>query len=307
MDTKANKLISILMPAYNAEAHINESIDSILAQTYGDWELIVIDDGSVDSTRELVRQYDDPRVRLVETSHQGCTSKVLNMGMRAARGEYIAFLDADDRFTPDSLAIRADYLNQHSDCTAVFGTYLNFGPFKPSKPIKLPPINWENILLGKLPHQRQSLLARRETLERIGAFEESIRIADDHIFYIKLFLDSFTGVQAIPVCVYHYRHTLGGISRGSQKTRLLLDTLPRNFDWMFRIADIPIPDKEAVESRVRSSYYSYYCWTRLQSHANDQVRLIAQAWQKDSHILRPDRAGSGKYLFLSRLPFRIER
>lgn len=83
------------MPAYNMEAYIGESIRSIFAQTYRDWELIVINDGSADNTAGIVRQFADSRIRLIEQDNRG-VSAARNAGLDAARGEFISFLDADD-------------------------------------------------------------------------------------------------------------------------------------------------------------------------------------------------------------------
>lgn len=88
-------MISVIMPAYNMEAYIGESIVSVLSQTFPDLELIVINDGSTDDTSNVVRHFSDDRIRLIEQNNQG-VSAARNAGLDAARGEYVSFLDADD-------------------------------------------------------------------------------------------------------------------------------------------------------------------------------------------------------------------
>ncbi len=88
-------MISVVMPAYNMEAYIGESIISVLSQAFRDWELIVVNDGSTDDTAKVVRQFDDGRIRLIEQDNKG-VSAARNAGLDAARGDYISFLDADD-------------------------------------------------------------------------------------------------------------------------------------------------------------------------------------------------------------------
>ena len=92
--------IVVIMPAYNAERWIGESIDSVRAQTLTDWELIVVDDGSTDGTAQVVRGYADPRVRLVCEENSGGPARPRNIGIRNARGRYVSLLDADGGTVP---------------------------------------------------------------------------------------------------------------------------------------------------------------------------------------------------------------
>ena len=91
--------VSVIMPAYNTEKYIRESIDSVLAQTFTDFELIIVDDGSTDATAAAVQSYTDPRIGLIRQSHQG-VSVARNTGLDAAKGDYITFLDSADLYSP---------------------------------------------------------------------------------------------------------------------------------------------------------------------------------------------------------------
>lgn len=94
--------VSVIMPAYNRETYIRESIDSVLAQSFTDFELIVVDDGSTDATAAIVESYTDRRIRLIRQSNGG-VSVARNTGLEAARGRFITFLDSDDLYYPDFL------------------------------------------------------------------------------------------------------------------------------------------------------------------------------------------------------------
>lgn len=96
-------LVSVVIPAYNAEPFIQRTVRSVLDQTHADLEVIVVDDGSTDTTASIVRSFQDPRVRLLARSNGGVSS-ARNEGIEAARGAYIAFLDADDAMEPTALA-----------------------------------------------------------------------------------------------------------------------------------------------------------------------------------------------------------
>lgn len=98
-------LVSVIMPAYNAEAYIAEAIDSVLAQTVTDWELLIIDDGSQDQTREIVSRYvqKDARIRLLENPQNMGVARTRNRGLDCFRGDFAAFLDSDDYWQPSML------------------------------------------------------------------------------------------------------------------------------------------------------------------------------------------------------------
>lgn len=103
------------MPAYNAEKYLREAIDSILAQTFTDFEFIIINDGSTDSTREIIQSYDDPRIVYLENEVNSGICVTLNKGLDAARGRYIARMDSDDISLPHRLATQYDWMEKHPD------------------------------------------------------------------------------------------------------------------------------------------------------------------------------------------------
>lgn len=99
-----NDLVSIIMPSYNTAVYITESIQSVLAQTYKDWELIIVDDCSTDNTDELVNQYlSDKRIRYIKNDTNSGAAVSRNRALREAKGKWIAFLDSDDLWEPDKL------------------------------------------------------------------------------------------------------------------------------------------------------------------------------------------------------------
>lgn len=122
---RSNPAISVVMPVYNAENHIREAIDSIIKQSFIDFECIIVDDGSTDSTKEIIQSYDDSRIVLVENNHDLIGS--LNMGMNMAKGQYIARMDADDIMYPDRLRIQHSIM-QAEPSIIVCGTWMtHFG------------------------------------------------------------------------------------------------------------------------------------------------------------------------------------
>src|SRR4030067_1139719 len=113
-------LASIIMPVYNGEQYLRQAIDSVLAQTCPHWELVVVDDGSTDSTSAIVHSFSDERIRYTYEQNRGQTT-ALNRGLELARGEYVTTLDADDWLNADSLQARVDCLAAHEESGVAYG------------------------------------------------------------------------------------------------------------------------------------------------------------------------------------------
>lgn len=115
-----DKLVSVIMPAFNAEAHIHEAVTSVLEQGYPNWELLIINDGSTDDTSKVIRSFTDPRIRLIEQDNRGIGA-ARNAGLSACKGELVCFLDADDVMPPKSIASRLEVFFDHPDTDFVDG------------------------------------------------------------------------------------------------------------------------------------------------------------------------------------------
>ena len=165
--TKSN-LISCIIPAFNAESFVGEAIESVLGQTYKPVEVIAVDDGSTDHTADVIRLYGTEVTCLLQ-SHLG-TARAKNVGVRAAHGPYIAFLDADDVWHHDKLTRQMAWLAQRPKIDLCFTQYRNFW---------IPALSEEEKRhQGRSLSQPSSgwsiptLLARREVFERFGLFDE---------------------------------------------------------------------------------------------------------------------------------------
>lgn len=118
--------ISVVMPVHNEERHVRKAVDSILEQTFGDFECIVVDDGSTDATADILAALDDPRIRILRNAQCRGIQRALRQGMEAARGEYIARQDGDDLSAPGRFAAQVRHLEEHPDCVLVgTGCYLD--------------------------------------------------------------------------------------------------------------------------------------------------------------------------------------
>jgi len=118
MDSKG--MVTIVTPAYNASKYISETIESVLNQSYDNWEMLIVNDGSTDNTKEIVESFSDKRIKLINQSNQG-VSVARNKALDEAKGEYITFLDADDILPKKSLEVRVKFLEENLDVDLVDG------------------------------------------------------------------------------------------------------------------------------------------------------------------------------------------
>jgi glycosyltransferase involved in cell wall biosynthesis len=220
-------LVSVVMPVRNAERWVCEAIDSLLAQSYKHWELLVVDDGSTDGTFALLKAYTDPRVRCFRQVHAGVSS-ARNWALDAARGEFVTLLDGDDWLPPDSLSQRVQYLRQHPEVDIVDGVKC-FMDEKMQRDLRRHVPAYKGLLLPRLKRLDSSVFTmpffmfRRERAAHIR-FEPTMRHAEDQLFYLRLAGSGRVRIGFVDTVVYLYRvHTgsamsnLDGIDVGYQK------------------------------------------------------------------------------------------
>lgn len=122
MTSSASPAVSVVMAAYNLEKFVGETIESVLRQTYADFEFIIIDNGSKDKTADIIRAYSDPRIKLLSEPINLGPSLAVNRAIEQSRGEYLALLAADDLWAPEKLARQIAFMNDHAETGAVFTT-----------------------------------------------------------------------------------------------------------------------------------------------------------------------------------------
>jgi glycosyltransferase involved in cell wall biosynthesis len=185
--------VSVTIPTYNYARYLGEAITSILEQTYSDFELIVVDDGSTDNTWDIVQSFKDPRIRYIYQKHQG-VSIAENTGLQASRSEYVAGLGADDIYLPDNLEIKVKYLDSHASVSMVCSDAYIFsgdehnisGRFwrdDPSHQWVDPAKASQNPLQALIVHgcfiAPQATMIRRSVFDEVGGFDESLAICED--------------------------------------------------------------------------------------------------------------------------------
>lgn len=178
--------VTVLMPVYNAEAFLREAIESILGQTWSDFEFLIIDDGSIDNSREIISFFSDPRIRIIDNPSNIGLTKSLNKGLEHAEGEYVARQDADDISYPKRLERQVQFLDAHPD-VALLGTQALSVDEKgrPHKtnflriPVGLLAIRWYLMFQNAFIHS--SVMFRRSIVwKELGGYDESFERAQDY-------------------------------------------------------------------------------------------------------------------------------
>jgi glycosyltransferase involved in cell wall biosynthesis len=211
-------LVSVVVPAYNAATTVEATLRSILDQTVEDLEVIVVDDGSQDRTVEVVRQLDDPRITVLEQANRG-PSSARNKGLAAARGRYVALLDADDLWLPDKLERQLGWLEQHPDVksvqTGVFFVNDALDVVSVRRCAAADDVLLQTLRFQNLPAVPSTLLAERERIAAAGGFDTSLAILEDWNLAIQLARTGDLGSIEDPLALYRVHP--GNRSRGLEQ------------------------------------------------------------------------------------------
>lgn len=182
-------IVSIIIPAYNAEKYIKQTIESAIGQTYKNIEVIVIDDGSKDGAAEIVKSFGDQRIIYIFQENKG-QSAARNSGIKIAKGKYISFLDSDDLFLPQKIERQVDFLESNPDCGVCYSKIYHFFSDQPEKLYYNPIPNYSGYIFDKLlTHSVVNPLAavmRKEYLDKYGGFKEDWRRCDEQYLWLKM-------------------------------------------------------------------------------------------------------------------------
>ena len=210
-----NPLVSVLLPVYNAQDYLRESIDSILGQTFADFELIIINDGSTDGSKAIMDSYIDPRIVIIDQENAGLPVS-LNRSITKAKGKYLARQDADDVSLPDRLSEQVAYLEAHPDC-ALLGTWAQIieKEHLTNRELTHPSENGE-IQIKLLFYNcfvHSSVMMRKATLNQCGVYPEDPEKFPPEDYDLWLRIAQVAQVANLPKVLLQYRELPGSISR----------------------------------------------------------------------------------------------
>ena len=197
--------VSVLMPVYNTAPYLREAMDSMLSQTFSDFELIVLNDCSPDNAEELLDTYDDPRIVRYRGEKNAGLSNVLNVGIGLARGKYIARMDSDDISLPNRLQVQVDYLETHPEIDLVSVGMQLFGA---KEEVWIREQNPEKVKINALFHSpvlHASSVWRKDSFEKHGLlFRQEMVPAEDYDLWTRALLKGLKLVN-LPDVLYKYR------------------------------------------------------------------------------------------------------
>ena len=209
--------VSVLIPTYNCARFLPDAIESVLAQTFRDFEIIVMDDGSTDDTAQVVARY--PQVRYIKKEHSGISAS-RNAAVSAASGQVVAFLDADDLFTPDKLEKQVAYLEENPDCQLVFTKAENFYQDEAARQGEAQ----QALYNASLERCIITCAIRRSVFREHGGFRTDYPHGEDTQFMYRLSISGLSLDHCLPEVLYKRRVHSTNISlthEGSGANRLM--------------------------------------------------------------------------------------
>lgn len=260
----ASPYVSVIIPTYNRSLLLRQTIDSVLAQTYTGFELIVVDDGSTDDTAQMILEYTsryDGCVRYVYQANAG-ESVARQHGVDIAKGELLAFLDSDDLWLPNKLQRQMDFLMQHPEVAYVYSwaqiinregnavTWPILGSQHDSSQFSLEQLVLGNFIVGP----GSTLLLRRAAYEACGGFSSSIRFAEDWDLCLRLAISNRFGCVCEPLVKIRL------YERGWHQTRENMPRMLRDhlllIEKFFELPEVSFTSLTSVRSRALANQYA---------------------------------------------------
>jgi glycosyltransferase involved in cell wall biosynthesis len=275
-------LVSVIIPAYNQGHYLPAAIQSVLDQTYAAFEILVVDDGSTDNSREVVAQFTDPRVYYLYQENRGL-SGARNTGIRHARGDYLSYLDSDDQFLPQKLSLQVAALHEQPAVDFVAGQAVPIDE-QGQQVGKIfddgLPANEIDLLLGN-PLHVGSVMLRRSRQAQVGFFDENLRSYEDWDMWLRLARQGCR-MAWLPQPVSLYRFHRAQMTRdGQQMTTATFAVL----DKLYADPDLPpawlaLRDQAYSRAHLRAAAQAYFGRNFNQAQAH-----LATAVSLDPHLL----------------------
>lgn len=245
--------VSIVLPTYNGRKYLRQSIESILSQTYVDWELIIVDDCSTDETVDIVDKYAklDQRIRVIHNSKNLRLPGALNVGFSVANGQYLTWTSDDNLYMSDAIAVMAEFLDLHDTIYMVQGN------------VDL--IDSEGKIIGELgPYDNKKMYAfncvgacfmyRKEVHDTIGNYNENAFCVEDYEYWLRV-LDNFGEIVSVNKKLYQYRLHEGSLSkvRRGEVLNQLTQLRIKYIDKIFNVLHENVEDLLSVYYEMRKS------------------------------------------------------
>ena len=264
MNKVRNPKVSVIITTHNRANLLPRAVCSVLTQTFTDYEIIIVDDASTDCTQEVIDRFDDPRIRSIRHEINRRQSASINTGIAHAKGEYIAFLDDDDEFTPTSLTDRLAVIESApSQVALVYGWGDKFndatGKRTQGRRLALKGVEaFEYALTGINIGSTSTLLVRTSAAKDIGGFDEHLRAGNDSFFICSIGQKYEITFLPKVIMIYHIEHGSHRMTDIDEEQRISIDT---HFDLHINKFSCELekrPKTHASLLRLRSVYAMEY-------------------------------------------------
>ena len=265
-------IVTILMPVYNGEKYIKESIDSILSQTFCDFIFIIIDDGSTDNSINIIKSYNEPRIKLLSNKKNLGISTSLNIAIKKSNSKYIARMDSDDISLPNRIEEQVKFMENHPDI-GVCGTFIKTFGSQKSKTLKLP-IKNDDIkirLLFQNPLAHPTVMIRKKVLDINNLkYDSNYNGAEDYELWVRLI--EKTIIWNLPKTLIRYRLHEKNISKINFNTQKYLTE--KIITYQLKKLDITPSEEELKIHQMNFSNLNYSKKELIKKEEEWLIKLI---------------------------------
>jgi len=265
--------VSVIVPAYNAQSTILETINSVLKQTFTDFELIVINDGSTDKTLKLLSTITDRRLKVYSYKNGGLPA-ARNRGIFRSTGEFVSFIDADDLWTPDKLELQLQALGKNPQAGVAYSWTICMGnggdSFHPGVSESFQGNVYSKLLVGNFIGSGSNVIIRKEAIESVGYFDENLKSCEDWDYWLRLSPKWNFVVVPKPQIIYR-------LSAGAMSSKL--DVMEKYQTLVLKRAFASAPP-QLQYLKNQGFAYIYLFMTRLCLSRASDTKVIKEASQK---------------------------
>ena len=300
-------MITVIIPLYNKEASIATALRGVLAQTYQDFEVVVVDDGSTDGGAAVVETFEDPRIRLIRQENAG-VSAARNRGIAEARGAHVAFLDADDEWMPEFLEEIATLIAEYPECRARATNYIfnSNGVKSPTILRKMPFAEGRGVLTNYFevascshpPMWTSAVCIERALLQEIGGFPIGIKSGEDLLTWARIAVRTQWAYSMKVMAQYNIEQVFV-----REKPKRLHDKEDAVGDDLLALLEMVPPSKK----RELKLYISH--WYKMRTSVCSSIRNISDTWHYGLKSLRYNLFNYKVLvmMLLVLLPYRIQK
>ncbi|MEM6837285.1 MAG: glycosyltransferase [Cyanobacteria bacterium P01_C01_bin.120] len=273
--------VSVIIPAYNAVAYLPQTINSVLRQTFTDYEVLIVDDGSSDNTADWAAQIRDSRVKLISQPNQGAGA-ARNTGVKNAQGDCVAFLDADDLWEPTKLAKQVERLDQQPEVGLVH-TWITIANPDGSLSDRTMQTDgeghiWNQVVVYNPLKCGSTAMVRRQCFEELGYFDQSLKYSEDWDMWIRIARNYAFSVIAEPLTYYRI-HPFNKSKNYEGQLKCFRQIIDKAFES-------PPKQYRHLKNRSYARAHLHAAWRAFSSDAHERANaLLFQAVAYDKRLL----------------------